>query len=433
MRYSILFPKTLRQTPTQAESVNHQLLVKAGFIHQEMAGVYSYLPLGWKVLNKISQIVREEMTAVGAQEILMPALHPAENWAKTGRLNSFDALYKVVGADNKDTKGDFVTKSVLGPTHEEIIYPLLAEYVKSYKDLPLSLYQIQTKFRNEPRAKAGILRGREFLMKDLYSFHISDTERDEYYEKVRQAYLKIFERLQLPVVETKASGGTFSEISQEFQTLTPSGEDIVLICQKCQFAVNSEIAEKICPKCGSKDFTEEKAIEVGNIFPLKRAYAEVFNLSFTDNVGQKQIVSAGCYGLGISRVMGAIVEVFHDEKGIIWPESVAPYQVHLIGLDLDDEKVKDEAEKTYKLLQVADPERSRRAEGIEVLFDDRVETSAGEKFADADLIGIPYRVVISKKTHSTSSGPTQGKLEVKKRAEKRTSFQTLEQLITNWK
>lgn len=404
MLYSKLFPKTLKQVPSGAQSLNHQLLVRAGFIHQEMAGVYTYLPLGWKVLDKISDIVREEMDIVGGQEVVMPALQSADNWKKTGRYTSVDVLYKLKGAGDSDL--------VLGPTHEEIIYPLVAEYIKSYRDLPVSLYQIQVKFRNEPRAKAGLLRGREFLMKDLYSFHTSDEDRDEYYEKVRKAYLKIFQRIGLPVVETKAGGGTFSSISQEFQTLTPSGEDTVYICQKCSHAINKELIEgEDCLECGGK-LKEEKAIEVGNIFPLKRAFAETFNLSFTDGKGQKTIVSVGCYGLGISRVMGALVEVFHDEKGIIWPESVTPYMVHIVGLDMEDEKVKEEAEKVCKLLQ---------AEGIETLFDDRQNLSAGAKFADGDLIGIPYRVVISKKTGD--------KLELKKRSEKETAFVALPELI----
>lgn len=402
--YSKLFPKTLRQAPSKAESLNHQLLTRAGFIHQEMAGVYTYLPLGWKVLDNISDIVREEMDAVGGQEVVMPVLHPAENWKKTGRYTSLDVLYKLKGTGNADL--------VLGPTHEEIIYPLIAEHISSYRDLPLYIYQIQVKFRNEPRAKAGLLRGREFLMKDLYSFHSSDEDRDAYYEIVRKAYLKIFKRIGLPVVETKAGGGTFSDLSQEFQTLTPSGEDTVFICKKCSHAINKELVEGIaCPECGGK-LREEKAIEVGNIFPLKRAFAEVFDLSFTSQDGQKTIVSAGCYGLGISRTMGAIVEVFHDEKGIVWPESVAPFMVHIVGLDMEDEKVRKEAEKVYSLL---------KAEGVEVLFDEREGVSAGTKFADADLIGIPYRVVISKKTKD--------KIEVKKRSEKETKFHTLSELI----
>ncbi|MFA5933512.1 MAG: aminoacyl--tRNA ligase-related protein [Microgenomates group bacterium] len=404
MKYSKLFPKTLKQTPAGAESINHQLLVKAGFIHQEMAGVYTYLPLGQKVITKISDIVREEMNNAGGQEMLMPALHPGENWKKTGRFNSFDVLFKLKGAGDSDL--------VLGPTHEEIIYPLLAEYVKSYKDLPLYLYQIQTKFRNEARAKAGLLRGREFIMKDLYSFHTNDDDRNAYYQIMKEAYIKIFKRLGLPALVTQASGGTFSDLSEEFQTPTPSGEDIIYVCESCNSAVNKEVYEgSDCVTCGQK-YKETKAIEVGNIFPLKRAYAETFKLNFADSDGEDKIVSVGCYGLGISRVMGTIVEVFHDEKGIIWPESVAPYKVHLIGLDLEDEKIMGEAEKVYKQLQV---------EGIEVLFDNRIDVSAGQKFAECDLIGIPIRAIISKKTES--------KLEIKKRNEKTTEFMSLSELI----
>lgn len=404
MKYSTAFPKTLKQAPAGAESVNYQLLVRGGFIHQEMAGVYTYLPLGLKVLDKIANIVREEMDKIGGQEMLMPSLHPGENWKRTGRFESFDVLFKLKGAAGADL--------ILGPTHEEIIYPLLAEYIKSYKDLPLYLYQIQTKFRNELRAKAGVLRGREFLMKDLYSFHASDEDRDGYYENVREAYLKIFEWLELPVVVTQASGGTFSDLSEEFHVVTPSGEDTIYICGECKRAINKEIAEdEDCPSCGKKMRTE-KAIEVGNIFPLKRSYAEIFDLSFTGKDGTKKLVSAGCYGLGISRTMGAIVEVFHDDNGIIWPESAAPYKVHLVGLDLEDKEILEKAEKTYKLLLV---------EGVEVLFDDRLGVSAGEKFADADLIGIPYRVVVSKKAGD--------KLEVKKRLEKATNFLTLQEFL----
>lgn len=404
MRYSQYFPKTSKQAPSGAESLNQQLLTKAGFIHQEMAGVYTYLPLGWRVLNKISEIVREEMNKIGGQELFMPVLHPGENWKKTGRFNSFDVLFKLKGVGETDL--------VLGPTHEEIIYPLVSEGIKSYKDLPVYLYQIQTKFRNEPRAKGGLLRTREFLMKDLYSFHENDRDRDQYYEIVRKTYLKIYQRLGLPVVETKAPGGTFSELSQEFQTLTPSGEDLVYICKKCHLAINKEILnQEDCPACGG-ELKEEKAIEVGNIFPLKESFAKTFNVTFADKDGKERLVSAGCYGLGISRVMGTIVEVFNDERGVIWPENVAPYKVHLVGLDLDQEEVKEQAGKTYKLLQ---------AEGVEVLYDDREKVSAGEKFADADLIGIPYRVVISKKTAD--------KLEVKKRSEKETEFLKFEDLL----
>lgn len=413
MKYSQLFTKTLKQAPSGAESINQQLLSRGGFIHQEMAGVYTYLPLGWRVINKISDIVREEMNKIGGQEILMPALHPGENWKKSGRFDSFDVLFKLKGASGADF--------VLGPTHEEIIYPLVAEYVESYKDLPVYLYQIQNKFRNEARAKAGVLRGREFMMKDLYSFHTDDKDRDKYYEEVRMAYLKIYERIGLPVYETRAGGGTFSELSQEFQTVSPSGEDTVYVCDTCKIAINLEVLGdlKKCSNCGG-GFTVNKSIEVGNIFPLKESFAKTFGLYFTDKDGKEKLVSAGCYGFGISRTMGTIVEVFHDDKGIIWPESVAPYKVHLVGLDLDDKEVAEKAEKTYELLQ---------AEGVEPLFDDRVDVSAGEKFADADLIGIPYRVVVSKKTFTADSGQAGDRLEVKKRNDRGTQFLTFAELL----
>lgn len=412
MKYSKLFSKTSRNPPKEADSINHKLLAQAGFIHQEMAGVFTYLPLGLRVLNKISQIVREEMDKIGGVELEMPTMHPGENWKKTGRFDSFDVLFKLKSANDKDI--------VLGPTHEEIIYPLVKEWITSYKDLPLYPYQIQTKFRNELRAKAGLLRGREFVMKDLYSFHEDERDRDKYYEEVRIAYLEIFKRIGLPVVETTASGGTFSELSAEFQTITPSGEDTVYVCKKCGHAVNKDVHDKgKCTKCGG-EFEEKKAIEVGNIFPLKEAYSKAFDLYYIDRDGKKKLVQAGCYGIGISRTMGAIVEVFNDEKGIIWPEAVAPFRVHLIGLDLENEQssfsskskeIRARVEHIYKLLQ---------AEGIEVLYDDRVGPSAGEKFADADLIGIPIRVVISKKTGE--------KLEVKRRDKKETEFLSFEEL-----
>ncbi len=404
MKYSKLFPKAQKNSPSGAESVNQRLLERAGFINQEMAGVYTYLYLGLRVLNKISDIIRDELNKIGGQEILMPSMHPGENWKKTGRFETFDALFKLKGATGNDL--------VLGPTHEEIIYPLVKKHTFSYKDLPVYQYQIQTKFRNELRAKAGLLRGREFIMKDLYSFHLDNEDRDKYYEEVKKAYLKIFKRIGLPVIETTASGGTFSELSAEFQTITPSGEDTVYICTQCGHAVNKEIYDQgDCIKCGGK-FEEKKSIEVANIFPLKEAFAKAFNLTYKDANGKEKLVSAGCYGIGVSRVMGAIVEVFHDDKGIIWPDLVAPFKVHLLGLDLVDKKVLGEVNKIYGLLQ---------AEGVEVLYDDRVGPSAGEKFADADLIGIPHRVVISKKT--------QGKLEVKKRDSKQTEFLNFEELL----
>ncbi len=407
MKYSQLFGKTVKADPKDEVSINAKLLIRGGFIRKEVAGAYNFLPLGQRVLTKIANIVRDEMNKAGGQEILLTALQNKENWQKTGRWNSFDALFKV--------SSRYEAEYALGPTHEEVLVPLVKQLISSYKDLPLSLYQIQTKFRDEPRAKSGILRGREFLMKDLYSFHATEEDFEKYYEVMKKSYRQVFKRCGLDAIETKAGGGTFSKFSHEYQVVAEAGEDEIIYCPGGDFSENVEIAEvKEGKQCdlGHGPLKKAKVIEVGNIFPLKTRFSESFNLTYKDKNGNDQLVVMGCYGIGISRLMGTIVEVFHDEKGIIWPESVAPYMVHLVGLDLEDEKVEREAEKIYKLLLAA---------GIDTLFDDRQSLSAGEKFADADLIGIPYRVVISKKTKD--------ELEVKKRAEKETRFLSLKELI----
>ena len=407
MFYSKLFGKTVKTDPKDEISVNAKLLIRAGFIRKELAGVYNFLPLGLRVLTKIANIVRDEMNKAGGQEILLSALQTKNNWQKTGRWNSFDALFKV--------KSRYEVEYALGPTHEEVLVPLVKQLISSYKDLPLSLYQIQTKFRDEPRAKSGILRGGEFLMKDLYSFHQDEEDFEKYYEVMRKTYLEVFKRCSLEAIETKAGGGTFSQFSHEYQVISEAGEDEIVYCPGGDFSENVEITEvkegKQC-ELGHGSLKKVKVIEVGNIFPLKTKFSEVFDLTYKDKNGKDQLVVMGCYGIGISRLMGTIVEVHHDDKGIIWPESVAPFMVHIVGLDMDDKSVADRAEKVYKLLL---------AEGIETLIDDRQNLSAGEKFADCDLIGIPYRVVISKKTGE--------KLEVKKRSEKETSFVSLDELI----
>jgi prolyl-tRNA synthetase len=406
MLQSSLFTKTKREAPRDEEAINAKLLIRAGFIDKLMAGVYTFLPLGLRVLKKIEDIVREEMNAAGGQEVSMSVLHPKENWETTGRWQSFEALFKLKSRSEADY--------ALGPTHEEIIYPLLKHYVYSYKDLPIYVYQIQTKFRDEPRAKSGLLRGREFKMKDLYSFHVSDADRDKYYEVMKKAYFNVFKRMGIDAIWTEASGGTFSNRSHEFQVISSAGEDTIHICEKCRTAINDEITEeqKVCPKCGGKNFRKEKAIEIGNIFPLKENYAREFNLTFKDENGEERLVSAGCYGLGISRLMGAIVEVLHDTEGIIWPESVAPFKVHLICVKCQASGIKKFADKIYNSLQ---------KNGIEVLYDDREEASAGEKFADADLIGIPYRLVVSEKTGD--------QIEIKKRNEEKTKLAKEKELI----
>jgi prolyl-tRNA synthetase len=355
------------------------------------------------VLNKIRHIIIEEMEAISGQEISMPALAPRENWQTTGRWDDLDILFKISGSDNKEY--------ALNPTHEEMITPLAKKFIFSYRELPFAVFQIQTKFRNEKRAKAGLLRGREFLMKDLYSFHSSQEDLDSYYELATRAYYNIFERLGLgdKTYLTYASGGSFSKYSHEFQTLTESGEDLIYICDKCRVAVNKEIIseQSVCPQCGNKELRETKAVEVGNIFKLGTRFSAPFSLNFQAADGSKQNVIMGCYGIGLSRILGTVVEVCHDEKGIIWPESIAPFRVHLISLNKNDE-----AEKIYQSLLDS---------GVEVLFDDR-DLSAGEKFADADLIGCPYRLVVSEKSLA------QGGVELKRRSNKESEIIDLDKI-----
>jgi len=386
MKQSLLFTHTLRETPKDEVSLNAQLLIRAGFVDKLMSGVYSYLPLGLRVLDKIKAIIREEMNAINGQEILMPALTPKENWEKTGRWKDLDVLFRLTGQGEKEY--------ALGSTHEEVVTPLLQKFVKSYKDLPVAVYQIQDKFRDEPRAKSGLLRGREFNMKDLYSFHADEADLDQYYETAKQAYGRIFSRCGLDSLVVEASGGSFSKFSDEFQVRTENGEDEIYFCAKCQRHQNKELVpngELTCPYCGSEREVV-KTIEVGNIFKLKTKYTEPFGFVFTDQKGETQPVLMGCYGIGPSRVLGAVVETSHDEKGIIWPENLAPFKYHLISL------VRTEAEQK----QVKEIYSQLQQNNREVLYDDR-EVSAGEKFKDADLIGLPWRIVISEKTLTQES------------------------------
>lgn len=410
MKYSTSFPKTLRQAPTGARSVSHQLLSRGGFIDQLMAGSFTLLPLGWRVYLKIEQIIREELNKIGAQEMLMPLLHPKEIWNQTGRWA--DPGVKKIMYQFKDIHSK---EFGLSFTHEEVVMHIVGKFIRSYRDLPLLLYHFSTKFRNELRAKSGILRGKEFIMKDLYSLHISEEDMLRWYEVVKQAYLRIFDRVGLEVKYTEAAGGVFTKAhTHEFQVLAESGEDTIYYCSRCDFSENKEVFDtnlKKCPRCGGK-LMSKNSIEVGNIFPLGTKYAKDMGVSFKDEKGEDQTIWFASYGIGMTRLIGTLVEVYHDDKGIVWPETVAPFLVHLIGLDLDAREVKEKVEKIYGLLQ---------AEEVEVLFDDREDVSAGEKFADADLIGIPYRVVISQKSGD--------KLEVKKRSEKQTEFLTLDQFL----
>ena len=533
MRYSKLFGKTRHNAPHDADSRNAQLLTQAGFIEKQSAGIYNFLPLGLRVLHKVNDIIREEMDTVDGQEILMPALHSRQVWKETGRDQSMDeVLYRTTGTDNQEF--------VLGPSHEEVVTPLVKKYIQSYKDLPLSVYQIQAKFRNEPRAKSGLLRGREFGMKDMYSFHLTEEDLEDYYEKAKEAYFRVYERCGLHAHIIEASGGAFTDkFSHEFSIETPAGEDTIILCEKCGTAQNLEVAEgkaedpsqpkekeealkevdmergftiadnakahdvpewKIlktvvydiedmglvgvcirgdlgvnesklekyfgkslrsaspdvlkkaglvqgyispvnppeglsfvadhsikavknfvtganapakdyvnanlgrdfqikdfsdflnvkgafrCSTC-DKDLKEMTAVEAGNIFKLGTKFSEDVGFTVAGPDGKPQPVVMGCYGIGNTRLVGTIVEASHDDDGIIWPLSVAPYHVHIVSLGSDDTVVKA-AEKLYQDLLDED---------VEVLYDDRDE-SAGIKFKDADLLGIPLRLVVSKRS-----------------------------------
>jgi prolyl-tRNA synthetase len=425
MLQSKLFCKTLKKGSSDAESVSHDLLTRAGFVDQLMAGVYTFLPLGLKVLKNIENIIRKNMEQSPAcgQEILMPVLQPKENWQKTGRWETLDILFKVRGGNDKEY--------ALGPTHEEVVSPLAKKNILSYKDLPIYLFQIQTKFRNELRAKSGILRTREFLMKDLYSFHATQDDIDKYYEKMIKVYFNIFKECGIykggknPLTyRTLASGGSFAKYSDEFQMITDSGEDTIYICKKCQTAINKEIISenKNCSNCRGSDFEEKKAIEVGNIFKLGTKYSLPFDLKFRDKDGSEKPVIMGCYGMGLSRLMGAIVEVNCDDKGMVWPKEVAPFLVHLISAG-ESVRVKRATEKIYKDLSAQGGSASGgQKQDIEVLYDDRQDKSVGEKFAEADLIGIPYRIVVSEKTLKSNSA------EVKERGKNTIKLVKINQL-----
>lgn len=389
MRYSKLFAKSSKTAPADAESVNAKFLIQGGFVHQEMAGVYSWLPLGLRVLRKVENIIRDEMNALGAQEILMSALQPKENWMTTNRWDAVDVLFKVPSQTKKEY--------ALGPTHEEVVTPLVQDFVKSYKDLPVAVYQIQSKFRDELRAKSGVLRGREFGMKDLYSFHTSHDDLADFYERAKQAYLNVFNRSGVKAKIVEASGGSFTKkFSHEFQIETPAGEDVILACPACTFAQNTEVATKkegdACPECGGT-LAMTKGVEAGNIFDLGERFSESFKFSVQLEDGSMQHVIMGCYGIGTTRLVGTIVEASHDEKGIIWPKSVAPFHVHLVSIASKNVDIAPHAERLYNELRDA---------GIDVMWDDR-DVGAGEKLANADLIGIPLRIVISEKTLAAES------------------------------
>ena len=391
MRLSNTFAKTSKSTPADEQSRNAQLLIQAGFIHKEMAGVYAYLPLGLKVLENIKQIVREEMEKVGGSELIMTNLQRQELWEKTDRWNdeNVDIWFK--------TELKNGSKVGLAWSHEEPITDMMKNYISSYRDLPVNVYQFQTKLRNELRAKSGIMRGREFVMKDLYSYSRSNEEHDKIYAAVTEAYKRVFDRVGLGDITyvTSASGGAFTKYSHEFQTISEAGEDVIYVDKAKKIAINEEVYndEALAELGLSKDGLEKtKAAEVGNIFSFGTDKSEKLDLKFTDEDGQEKYVVLGSYGIGITRLMGVIAEHFADDKGLVWPESVAPARIYIASLG-DSEAVKKQADSLYDELIKS---------GIEVILDDR-DVRPGQKFADAELMGIPSRIVISDKTVASES------------------------------
>ena len=415
MRQSHLFTKTQKEAPANEVAKNAQLLIQAGYIYKNMAGAYSFLPLGLRVLENINTIIREGMDAIGGQELHMPSLQEDRLWKLSDRWDEdkVDVWFKTE-LQAGGTVG-------LAWTHEEVITDLMRQYVSSYKDLPLFAYQIQTKFRNEMRAKSGIMRTREFLMKDMYSFCANQEQHDAFYESAAVAYMKIFNRLGIgdETYKTFASGGAFTKFSHEFQTLAEAGEDVVYVNKEKGIAVNEEVLEETdLSELGvTKDeLTKYKSIEVGNIFSLGTKFSESIGLEVNNEHGEKQPVIMGSYGIGPARAMGTIVDLLSDDKGIVWPAAVAPYQLHLVGLNGDDSEIKDWTDGVYAAL---------KARGVSVLYDDR-EARPGEKFADSDLLGMPYRVVMSKK------GKEAGTFEVVTRATGEVRNLTEEELFADF-
>jgi prolyl-tRNA synthetase len=398
MRQSKLLTKTRKDGPKDEVSKNANLLVRAGFINKEMAGVYSYLPLGLRVMKKIEDIIRDEMNKIGGQEMKTSIIQSKEVWEKSGRWSDqvFENWFK--------TKLKNGTEVGLSFTNEEAYANILKQYISSYKDLPMYPYDFKEIFRNEERSKSGLLRGREFYWKAMYSFSKDDQEHSVFYEKAKNAYISIFNRAGIGHVTyvSFSSGGTFSKFSHEFQTLTMAGEDTIYLDEKKGIAVNREVyTDEVLKDLGlnKKDLVEKKAIEVGNIFSLGTKFSTPFDLKYKNEKGEEKFVIMGCYGIGIGRLMGTIVEVLSDDKGIVWPVSVAPFKVHIVEITSDNKKVKETAEKLYDMLV---------KNGVEVLYDDR-EARAGEKFNDSDLIGIPVRIVVSDK------GLEKGEFEIKLR------------------
>ena len=405
MLQSQLFTKTIKQAPKDEESINAQLLIRAGFVYKDMAGVYTILPLGLRVLRKIENIIRDAMDKIGGQELYSATLQNKALWEKTNRWDDkiVDNWFKSKLKNGKEVGLSF--------THEEPFTELMTKYISSYDNLPTYPYEICTIFRNEIRAKSGILRTREYYWKALYSFSKNEQEHNEFYEKMKGVYKNIFQQVGLGAQTylTFASGGSFSKYSHEFQTLCEEGEDIIYLDKEKNIAINKEIyTDEVIKKLGlnKENLIEEKAIEVGNIFSLGYKFSEPLGLKYKDKDEKEKFVYMGSYGIGITRLMGTIIEIYNDKYGIIWPTKVAPFDIHLIGLGSNQE-IKQVTEKLEQDLQ---------KQKIEVLYDDREEKSVGEKFTDADLIGIPVRIVVSERTLK------QNCVEIKKRNEKRVSL-----------
>lgn len=411
MKQSRLFTKTRKEAPADEVSKNAQLLIKAGFVHKEMAGVYDYLPLGLRVIDKIRQIIREEMNAIDGQEVSLSALQDPELWKQTDRWDDskVDVWFK--------TKLKNETELGFGCTHEEPMARMVGNHITSYRDLPRVVYQFQTKFRNETRAKSGIMRGREFLMKDMYSYHRNQEDLDSFYERAIQAYKNVYDRAGIgdKTYLTFASGGMFSKFSHEFQTICDAGEDTIYIDDEKRIAVNDEVMQdEILASLDVKrdSLRTAKSIEVGNIFKYATRYTSELGVTYKDAEGKECALVNGAYGIGLGRLMGTVVELLSDDKGIVWPESIAPFRVHLVSLAGNDAEIADYALGIYD--NFCD-------NGVEVLYDDR-DARAGEKFADSDLMGLPYRVVISKKTKE------EGKFEVVERKTGEVQFLTEQEL-----
>ncbi len=410
MRFSQLFTKTRREAPKDEVAKNALLLTRAGFVDKVAAGVYSYLPLGLLTLEKINSIIRDEMNRIGGVELLLSSLQNPEVWKKTSRWESdvwFKSAYKAGG------------ETGFGWTQEEAVTMLMTAHIQSYKDLPRAVYQIQTKFRNEERAKSGILRGREFVMKDLYSFHTSQDDLDRFYEECAAAYERIFTRLGLGSItlRTVASGGAFSKYSHEFQTLCTAGEDTIYVHPEKHIAINKEVCtDEVLADLGvqKSELREEKSIEVGNIFKLGTRFSEPLGLLFSNEQGEKKSVIMGSYGIGPGRAMGTVAEVLSDEKGLVWPTEIAPFSYHLILISSKNAEVRAQADALYTALS---------ARGKRVLYDDREGVSAGEKFSDADLMGMPEQIIVSEKTLS------QGTYEVRTRVDGASRFIHEQELI----